>query len=178
MPVKARPIAERFWPKVDKRGPNDCWLWTGSFRYAYGRISVGAHGAISAHRASWEIHNGPIPPGMFVCHRCDVPACVNPSHLFVGTHIDNETDKDAKGRRSRGARHSASMAGLMPCGVDNHKSKLTPAKVQTIRLLARHTAMSRAEIASMFGVTKENVVFVVARTTWRDTVDLAIKVSP
>ncbi len=95
---------ERFFEKVDKSG--DCWLWTGGTRgnddLQYGTTWVdGKHE--SAHRYSWVLHNGEIPSGgdcrgMCVCHTCDTPLCVNPDHLFLGTHTDNMRDKIDKGR--------------------------------------------------------------------------------
>ncbi len=98
-------LAERFWAKVDKSG--DCWLWTGAKTgRGYGAINVLASGKFGhAHRVSWEMANGIAPPaGMSVCHHCDVPACVRPSHLFLGTAKDNAQDMVAKGRQGRNTR--------------------------------------------------------------------------
>lgn len=89
---------ERFWAHVEKRGPDDCWLWTGPvISCGYGQVSVKGI-AKYAHRLSLEIASGPIPGGLFVLHRCDVPRCVNPAHLFLGTQKDNINDAIAKGR--------------------------------------------------------------------------------
>lgn len=99
------PLERRFWSKVDKSaGDSGCWLWMAA-RNARGYGCVGrdvGRGYWLAHRVSWELANGPIPDGLFVLHRCDVPSCVNPHHLFVGTNADNMRDMALKGR-GRGA---------------------------------------------------------------------------
>jgi hypothetical protein len=98
-------IEKRFWSKVDKRGPDECWNWTSTERGGYGRLwSVDRH--VSAHRYSWELVNGPIPKvdshhGMCVCHHCDNPGCVNPAHLFLSDMAGNCADRDAKGRANQ-----------------------------------------------------------------------------
>lgn len=98
----ARPedVGERFWAKVLKT--ETCWLWTGARLVAggYGCIKIGGRAGTSyrAHRLSWELANGPIPNGLLVLHRCDHPPCVNPDHLFLGTHEDNTHDMHSKDR--------------------------------------------------------------------------------
>jgi hypothetical protein len=100
MPRSPKPIPERFWPKVDKRGPDECWPWKSCRRpNGYGSISVPGGATLSAHRLSWELANGrPVPEGLVVMHACDNPGCVNPAHLSVGTFSDNARDSAAKGR--------------------------------------------------------------------------------
>jgi len=104
------PIEDRFWAKVSKANGDACWLWTGGkYRHprtreeTYGCISVGSRSdeskkMVAAHKVAWELANGPIPSGMKVCHRCDVPACVRPDHLFLGTQRDNVQDMVNKKR--------------------------------------------------------------------------------
>jgi len=88
--------AARFEAHVDKSG--DCWKWTGPLSDGgYGKFSCGQVKR-RAHRVAYEMYVGPIPDGMHVLHRCDNPPCVNPTHLFLGTHLDNMRDMEAKGR--------------------------------------------------------------------------------
>lgn len=91
-----RPPEQRFWRKVH-RTPT-CWEWTGSTgKNGRGEIEIGRRGEagyrrMKAYRFSWELHHGPIPPGMLVCHRCDNPRCVRPEHLYLGTQKQNAAD--------------------------------------------------------------------------------------
>lgn len=105
--MTTRPLADRFWEKVDKNGSvhpvlgTRCWMWTASLGTAgYGQIGVGGRGVPpgASHRVSWELHFGPIPDGLNVLHKCDVKPCVNPAHFFLGTLLDNNADMKAKGR--------------------------------------------------------------------------------
>ena len=111
-------FAKRFWSKVDKSADaHKCWLWTAgrnrkNARYSYGQFRI-ANGEplAAAHRLAWELKHGPIPQGLCVCHRCDVPVCVNPAHLFLGSASDNIRDAVQKGH-TPGPRRGSTFRNL------------------------------------------------------------------
>jgi endogenous inhibitor of DNA gyrase (YacG/DUF329 family) len=103
---QARPLAERFWEKVNMSG--ECWLWLAGCNasgYGWFRTSGLQGRAVLAHRVAWELTNGPIPDGVELCHNCpggDNPLCVRPDHLWLGTHQENMADSARKGRHWKG----------------------------------------------------------------------------
>lgn len=100
-------VVSKFFKSVEKT--DGCWMWrAGKFPGGYGAIHTNGK-TRKAHRVSWEIHFGPIGEGLFVCHRCDTPRCVNPEHLFLGTAADNNADRNSKGRQARGEKITAKM---------------------------------------------------------------------
>jgi hypothetical protein len=111
----------RFWSKVDIISGDECWGWTDSIRNRrYGRLGINDK-QVNANRVSWVIHFGAIPEGMHVLHHCDNPSCVNPEHLFLGTHQDNMADMKRKGR------------AISHFGENNGKSTLSTTEVIEIR---------------------------------------------
>lgn len=137
---KPKPLAERFWPKVDRSGgPEACWLWTGTkIPSGYGYVWTGKRD-MGAHRVAWMLAHGTEPPShLRVCHRCDNPSCVNPAHLFLGTNSDNMRDCVAKGRHVR-----VSLKGTA-----NPRAKLSDRDVVELR---REHAQIKAAGTSLYG---------------------------
>jgi hypothetical protein len=147
-----QPLADRFWTKVRKT--DGCWLWTGCVgSHGYGEIwSAETAGRLTTHRVSWELHHGPIPEGMSVLHRCDVRACVNPAHLFLGTDTDNMADKTAKRRHRFGERH--------------HGATLTEADVRAIRDRWQRGGVTQRDLADAFGVDPSQVSRILSGDAW------------
>lgn len=105
VPIDLPPgLERRFWSKVDRLGPDECWLWRGwKNQGGYGFISGGRRKILTAHRVSWIIHNKrEITSEECVMHSCDEPSCVNPRHLRLGTNEENTADRHQKGRTARG----------------------------------------------------------------------------
>lgn len=151
---RLKPIADRFWPKVLKAGPDDCWEWQGSRHpIGHGQLGRGARsdGVAYAHIVSWEFANGPVPDGLCVCHRCDNPPCVNPRHLFLGTHRENSADMKNKDRHARGSRHS--------------NAKLNEESVKIIRA-EYESGRTQQDLADQYGVSRRLIGCIVHRVKW------------
>jgi len=146
-----KPLVGRFWEKVEKT--DSCWLWrAGMNGHGYGTFSVKCQSQL-AHRVSWELLRGSIPPGLDVLHNCpggDNPACVNPDHLFLGTDVENRRDAVAKGRHAVGERI--------------HTSRLT--QYQAYEILEAGLKFER-ELAARFGVHVRTIKAILNRETWR-----------
>lgn len=147
---------ERFWSKVAvTANPDKCWEWQASTgHFGYGWIAWGKRPE-HAHRVSWLLTYGEIPDRLFVLHSCDNPSCVNPKHLFLGTHLDNARDKEAKGRHipAKGERHGC--------------SKLTRIQVEEIRMRYIPGKVTQKMLAKEYGVTQAMIGNIVRGDNWR-----------
>lgn len=130
---------EQFWSHVDKRGPNDCWFWTGTVQSK----GYGLYNQCLAHRLAYQLATGMNPGLLLVCHHCDVRLCCNPRHLFLGTAQDNSDDMKQKERQQRCAGEEASRAELTSANVVSIRNSLA-----THRILAKQYGVSESTIAS------------------------------
>lgn len=158
-PKPRAPLHQRLWAKIDKRGPDECWPWTGCVTaQGYGRIGRGGGrgGMMLPHRAVWEEANGAIPQDgpsyeHVIMHTCDNRLCCNPSHLRLGSQADNTRDMDEKGRRvsAYGERHCC--------------ARLTEDDVRSIRASAESTR----KLGARYGVSSRTISDIKRRETWR-----------
>ncbi|WP_247424170.1 HNH endonuclease [Ralstonia pseudosolanacearum] len=153
-------LSVRLWSRVDmSAGPDGCWRWLGGVNAkGYGQIRREPVGNATrgekalTHRVAWELTRGPIPRGLHVCHRCDNPCCVNPSHLWLGTHADNLADMRVKGRAARGNRSGT--------------ARLESRQVQIIKRLLYLGHCSALEVSTLLGVSPATIDAIRNQKTW------------
>ena len=150
--ARTKPL-DRFWQLVDKSAGDDaCWTWQGNTEdngYGLFRWNRRNHGA---HRIAYMLTHGAMPVGLNVCHSCDNPPCVNPAHLFLGTHTDNMADKTAKERMARGESHGC--------------AKLTEDDVRAIRSRYQFRKVTYKQLAAEYGVVPYTILEIVQRKSW------------
>lgn len=159
-------LMERFFEKVQKT--QSCWVWTAArYRTGYGSIGLGdGRGSAKAHRVSWELHKGPIPNGIEVCHQCDNPLCVNPDHLWLGTHAENMRDMAQKKRSTIGDRNPSRLyPERVARGERNGHAKLDETDVHALRIMAR-CGQKHGDIARVFGISSSLVSMIAAGKRW------------
>jgi len=142
----------RFWIKVDKRGPDECWPWLGANNGRYGTMTINKR-TIGAHKVSYLIHHGDTPDGVMILHECDEGLCVNPAHLCVGSHAKNMRDKAERGSH-RGERVW-------------HLAKLTNPGVKLIRRCFEDGHYDCQRLSDITGVTYQTIWSILNDKTWR-----------
>ena len=176
VPIGLPPLSERFLAQL-ARQPNGCLFWTGRTNPETG---YGMLASLYAHRFAWELHNGPIPDGLYVLHRCDIfypvgdityRRCVEPSHLFLGACADNLADMRAKGRwhinnPATGDRHGSRLhPEALLHGEAISTSRLTSDQVILIRE-ARRAGVTSQALGEQYGVSKTSILNIEKRKTW------------
>lgn len=150
----------RFWRKVNITDRDSCWEWMcGKNKTGYGLFNINSQNYL-AHRIAYTLLRGDIPRHICVCHTCDNPGCVNPGHLFLGTHKENMEDCWNKGRGYSGG------PKLPLIGSKNHQAKLSEDNVIEIRLLAQ-SGVRRDKMALDYGVTVTTICRVINRVDWK-----------
>jgi len=161
---------KRFWALVSVGTSNDCWEWSGFLtKKGYGMFGVGDR-TRRANRVAWTIQNGPIPQGLLVCHHCDNPPCCNPSHLFLGTHMDNMRDMVEKGRSP-----IPSFFENFVRGEKQHSAKLTDSKVLNMCQRYKNGDITFESLATEYGISKFACRLAIQGRTWKHVPDAVPK---
>lgn len=168
-PSHQPPMQQRYWSKVEKKGPDECWEWTGyRDKNGYGRIQKTGGNGIPAHRYAYEIHHGAIPAGLIIRHSCDNPPCQNPRHLLLGTHADNARDKVERKRTRTGDNSPRRLhPEKFPCGEKVRCAKLTEQEV----LFIRQSTIPKRKICKLFGVSYNLIKLIRQKRIWKHLIE-------
>lgn len=152
--------------KVDKNG---CWIWQeGKATDGYGQTRIGADSTRLVHRIMYREAYGDFDRKLLICHRCDVVACCNPEHLFIGTNSDNVRDAAKKGRMAKGKNNGAyTCPEKVRRGIENGNAKLTEDIVRTIRDEYSNGNISQLKLGQKYGVSEHTIWTIVHHKTWK-----------
>ncbi len=146
-------VRDRFWSKVNIKSDSECWEWSaGLLSKRYGGFYINGK-TCRSHRIAWELHFGDIPDNLCVCHECDNPKCVNPNHLFLGTHTDNMQDMIRKGRGAKGVYR-----------INN--PKLSPDQIIEIRIKYAAGKCSQENLGRRYNISETQIGRIVRGEQW------------
>jgi len=157
-------MKDRLLSRVRKQQDSGCWIWQGATKgMGYGYLTVGSRVDNSrrtalAHRESYAAFVGEIPKGMYVCHHCDIPACINPDHLFIGTNQDNVDDREMKGRND--------TSGIKLRHESHPAAKLKWIDIRRIRTDVEVKGWTQQKIADEMGVSRSTIKDILHMRTW------------
>ena len=139
---------ERLERHIERLPESGCWIWMGAIlKNGYGKVRDAEMNSALAHRASYSHYKGNLSKDKYVCHTCDIPSCVNPNHLFLGTPTENQQDSKRKGRATKAT------------------FKLDRLKISEIKSYLNH-GYSQKKIANLFNISQSMVSMINTKRTW------------
>ncbi len=164
LPAISKNVARRFWSKIQKGSHDACWPYTGTLTTSrHGRFKI-AGVSYSPHRISWQLANGPIPVGLYICHRCDNPPCCNPRHLVAETARWNAMDAVRKGRMTHPIMTESRRRAL--CGESSATAVYTEIQILEMHRLHNQDGLSGYAIAKRLGKHKGHIYDILKWRYW------------